>query len=88
MACGVSSTIGLWRNVVNYRDAVKIDPAELIDANEVAAIIGLYSNRAVSTYRQRYADFPIPMVEKASGKCVLWLRSDIESWALTRRPSR
>lgn len=63
---------------------VKIDPAELIDAGEVAEILGLSRRQAVSTYRSRYPDFPAPTVEKNSGKCVLWLRSDIEAWAKAR----
>jgi predicted DNA-binding transcriptional regulator AlpA len=64
--------------------SVKIDPADLIDSNEVAALLGLVNNRAVSTYRGRYSDFPVPIVEKGSGKCVLWLRSDVEAWARAR----
>jgi len=61
--------------------AMKIDPADLIDAHEVAEILGLATNRAVSTYRQRYDDFPLPALEKGSGKCILWLRADIYQWA-------
>jgi predicted DNA-binding transcriptional regulator AlpA len=59
---------------------VRINPEDLIDAHEVADILGLASNRAVSTYRQRYEDFPEPIIVKGSGKCVLWLRSDIRMW--------
>lgn len=65
-----------------------IDPADLLDSNEVASILGLSSSTAVSTYRQRYPDFPPPVVVKGSGKCVLWLRSDVEGWQPpARRPS-
>lgn len=60
---------------------MKIDPADLIDAHEVAEILGLATNRAVSTYRQRYDDFPEPALEKGSGKCILWVRADVERWA-------
>ena len=58
---------------------VQIDPADLLDANEVAGLLGLAHRQAVSTYRSRYDDFPEPVVVKAA--CVLWLRSDIETWA-------
>ena len=59
---------------------MKIDPQDLIDAHEVAHLLGLASNRVVSTYRARYEDFPEPTLTKGAGKCVLWLRSDIEAW--------
>jgi predicted DNA-binding transcriptional regulator AlpA len=57
---------------------------DLIDASEVAEILGLSSPRAVSVYRRRYESFPAPFVAKASGQCVLWLRADIEAWAAGR----
>jgi len=63
---------------------VKVDPADLLDSHEVAAVLGLASHRAVSTYRGRYADFPVPLIEKGAGRCVLWLRSDVEAWAKGR----
>jgi predicted DNA-binding transcriptional regulator AlpA len=63
----------------------KIDPADLLDASEVAELLGLSSAGAVSVYRARYDDFPAPAVRKASGKCVLWLRADIAAWADERR---
>ena len=55
---------------------------ELVDATEAAGILGLSHRNSVSVYRGRYDDFPGPVVEK--GRCVLWLRSDIEAWAATR----
>jgi predicted DNA-binding transcriptional regulator AlpA len=58
---------------------VKVDPAELLDIREVADAIGLDNPNGVSVYRRRYADFPIPVVEK--GRCVLWRRKDVEAWA-------
>jgi hypothetical protein len=66
----------------------EIDPDDLIDAADIAEMLDLSSPRAVSVYRSRYSDFPAPFVSKASGKCVLWLRSDVERWqaARGRRP--
>ena len=66
-------------------DMTKIDPADLLDAGEVADLLGLSLRQAVSTYRSRYPDFPTPIVSKNSGLCSLWLRSDIEKWAKGRR---
>lgn len=63
----------------------KIDPADLLDASEVAELLELSSSRSVSTYRSRYDDFPTPILEKSAGKCLLWLRQDIEQWARSRR---
>lgn len=58
--------------------ARRIDPDELVDPGEAAAILGITAN-AVSVYRKRYADFPAPAIEK--GRCLLWHRRDIEAWA-------
>ena len=63
---------------------MKLELADLLDAGEVADVLGLARRQAVSTYRKRYSDFPPPVIEKSSGKCQLWMRSDIEKWALTR----
>ncbi len=66
--------------------AKKIDPDELLDAGEVAEILGLSHKTAVTTYRGRYSDFPEPVLVKASGKCVLWLRADVEAWRQAHPP--
>lgn len=58
---------------------MKIDPTELIEAREVAEIIGLSRGSNVSLYRRRYPDFPQPVVTKQA--CVLWRRQDVERWA-------
>jgi predicted DNA-binding transcriptional regulator AlpA len=66
----------------------RIDVADLLDAGEVAELLGLARRQGVSTYRSRYADFPQPVVTKNSGKCDLWLRADVEAWAARRRSPR
>lgn len=58
-----------------------IDPDDLLDSREVAELLGLANNRVVSVYRDRYSDFPAPVVEKGAGRCVLWHRQDVERWA-------
>ena len=60
------------------------DLSDLVDSHEVAALLGLGSHRSVSTYRARYDDFPEPVVDKGSGRCLLWRRGDIEAWASRR----
>jgi len=59
----------------------KVDLEDLIDASTVAALCGLYGPRAVSTYRSRYNDFPEPVRTSEGGRCLLWLRQDVEAWA-------
>lgn len=60
---------------------MRVEHTELIDAGEVAELLGLARRQAVSTYRTRYSDFPEPLIEKNSGKCALWRRGDVEAWA-------
>lgn len=67
--------------------ATKIDPADLIDAHGIAALLDLSHRSSVSTYRKRYPDFPTPIVDMGAGRCLLWLRTDIEAWANGRRPT-
>ena len=63
---------------------VPVNPADLIDSHDIADLLGLSSHRSVSTYRARHADFPHPIVEKGAGRCLLWLRADIEAWRAHR----
>lgn len=65
----------------------KIDPADLLDASEVATLLGLGKRTSVSVYRGRYPDFPPPIIAKNSGKCDLWFRTDIEQWNRARSTS-
>jgi predicted DNA-binding transcriptional regulator AlpA len=62
-----------------------VDLDDLADAVDVAAMLGLGAARAVSTYRLRYADFPVPVWASRGGRCQLWLRSDVEQWRARRR---
>jgi predicted DNA-binding transcriptional regulator AlpA len=65
----------------------KVDLDDLLDAGEVAVLLGLSLRQAVSTYRRRYPTFPAPVISKNSGKCDLWLRADIDEW-MNSRPRR
>lgn len=58
----------------------RIDPADLLDAREVAEVLGLGSRNSVSVYARRHSDFPLPVVDKADGHTKLWLRGDVEAW--------
>jgi hypothetical protein len=58
-----------------------VDIDELADAASVARLLGLSHRNSVAIYRRRYADFPEPVWSSEGGKCVLWLRSEVEAWA-------
>lgn len=53
---------------------------DLIDAVEVAEILGLSHRNSVSTYQRRYSDMPRPIVDLGPNRSRLWLRSEIRDW--------
>jgi len=59
---------------------VDSDPDDLIDAAEVARILGLAHRNSVSTYRSRYPDFPQGRPSPGGGRTLLWSRDDIDAW--------
>nr|MDQ6947045.1 hypothetical protein [Actinomycetota bacterium] len=54
---------------------------DLIDAHEVARLVGLAHRNTVSQYQRRYSDMPKPVFDLGPGRVKLWLRPDIERWA-------
>lgn len=62
----------------------QVDVADLIDSRGVAAVLGLSHAESVATYRKRHASFPAPVVDMGAGRCLLWVRSDVEAWAAQR----
>lgn len=64
-----------------------VDLGDLLDADEVAEILGLSSRGAVSVYRKRYEDFPEPVLIRQSGRCQFWLRQTVEAWIQGRQES-
>lgn len=52
----------------------------LIDAGEVATILGLTHRNSVSTYRSRYPDFPAGRPVPGGGRSRLWSREEILDW--------
>jgi hypothetical protein len=74
--CGLST-----RPQHQLRHETGSSTADLLDSHGAAEMLGLSSHRSVSTYRLRYDDFPAPVVDMGAGRCLLWLRADIEAWA-------
>ena len=61
-----------------------VDPADLIDADEVAKILGLAYRNTISVYQKRYPSMPRPVIDMGKGRCRLWRRSDIVAWTSGR----
>ena len=53
---------------------------DLIDAHDVARILGLTHRNTVSQYLRRYSDMPRPVLDLGRGRPSLWLRPEIERW--------
>ena len=58
-----------------------VDTSDLIDARGVAEILGLSQPGNVSLYQRRHPDMPRPVVSLGRGRCMLWLRPEVEKWA-------
>lgn len=64
----------------------KVDVDDLLDAKDVADILGLSSPRAVAVYASR--DLPEPIIDRGPNTAKLWLRQDIEAWLLSKSTTR
>jgi predicted DNA-binding transcriptional regulator AlpA len=62
----------------------KVDVDDLIDAVEVARLVGFKSPTAVYVYLGRGV-LPPPVVDRGANKVRLWLRQDIERWIKSRK---
>lgn len=62
----------------------RVESEDLIDANGVAQILGLAHRNTVSVYQRRYPDMPRPVIDLDPGRVKLWLRPEIERWAIER----
>jgi predicted DNA-binding transcriptional regulator AlpA len=60
--------------------AKRVLVTDLIDAHDVAAILGLAHRNTVSKYQSRYPDMPRPVVNLGPGRPMLWLRPEVERW--------
>jgi glutathione-regulated potassium-efflux system ancillary protein KefG len=68
------------------RIMVRLD--DLTDAHGVAAILGLAHRNTVSEYQATYQDMPRPVIDLGTGRCKLWLRSEIDQWHRNRAAKR
>jgi predicted DNA-binding transcriptional regulator AlpA len=74
--------------VSNGLDSAAVTPMvrteDLVDAQEVAELLGLSHPNSVSTYQRRYLDMPRPVIDLGAGRPKLWLRPQVQSWMDTR----
>jgi predicted DNA-binding transcriptional regulator AlpA len=61
---------------------------QLIDAQEVARLVGLSRRNTVSQYLNKYANMPRPVIDLGPSRPRLWLRPEIEEWVQQRQPVR
>lgn len=61
-----------------------VDVEDLVDAHEVARLLGLSQANSVHLYQRRYPDMPRPVYERGGRRARLWLRSEIERWRVAR----
>lgn len=64
----------------------KVDVDDLLDAKDVADMLGLSSPRAVAVYASR--GLPEPIIDRGPNTAKLWLRQDIEAWLLSKSSTR
>jgi len=62
----------------------RVDLDDLIDATDVAAILGLSRATSVYVYLSRYPDMPRPVVDRGPKRARLWLRTEVEAWERLR----
>jgi hypothetical protein len=60
----------------------QVDLDDLVDANGVAELLGLAHRNTVSVYQHRHEDMPRPVLNLGNGRVKLWLRPEVETWAL------
>lgn len=68
--------------------APMVNTDELVDAREIADLIGLAHPNSVSLYQRRYPDMPRPVIDLGPGRPRLWERSAITEWLTDRHRPR
>ena len=64
-----------------------IDAEDVIDARQVASMLGLSHSNTAPLYQRRYPDMPRPVINMGQGRCKLWLRAEIEAWSERKQSS-
>jgi predicted DNA-binding transcriptional regulator AlpA len=65
----------------------QVDIDDLVDAHDVAQLLGLSHSNNVHLYQRRYPEMPRPVVDRGGRRARLWLRSEVVAW-ITGRDAR
>lgn len=65
--------------------APMVNTEDLVDAREIAKLLGLSHPNSVSLYQRRYPDMPRPVIDLGPGRPRLWLRDAVTEWFASRR---
>lgn len=68
--------------------AMRVEIDDLIDANDVARLLGLAHRNTVSQYLKNYPNMPRPVIDLGPKRPRLWLRPEVEAWLVRRGPVR
>ncbi len=63
----------------------QVDTDDLVDAHDVARLLGLAHANSVHLYQRRYPDMPKPVLDRGGRRARLWLRSEILTWRDSRQ---
>ena len=58
----------------------QVELDDLIDAHDVARLLGLAQANSVHLYQRRYPDMPRPVLDRGGRRARLWLRSEVLAW--------
>jgi len=61
-----------------------VDVDDLVDAHDVAALLGLAHANTVHQYQRRYPEMPQPVYKPGARRAQLWLKSEITQWNRSR----
>lgn len=62
----------------------RVDVDDLVDAHDVAELLGLAHATSVHLYQRRYPQMPRPVLDRGGRRARLWLRTEITAWQEAR----
>ncbi len=62
----------------------RVDVDDLVDAHDVAELLGLAHATSVHLYQRRYPQMPRPVLDRGGRRARLWLRTEITAWMKAR----
>lgn len=88
IGCGVAHPVQLPPMATTTLPRKMVNANDLIDAQEVAGIIGVSDPKNAVAYLSLYPEMPRPVVYLGRGRARLWVRKEIERWNKARPKKR